>query len=385
VSVDRLTVIGLGLIGGSVAAAAKRARPSLRVRGVDPDDAAIGYAIEHGIIDEGADPEAAERNGWLAGDQGLVVLAAPVDATIRWLERLAETGFAGIATDVASTKRAVIAAAERHGGGYRFVGGHPMAGSERTGVASASATLFDGACYILTPTADTDIGAYRAVHAFVTSLGARVISLSAEEHDDAVAIISHVPHVAAAGLIALASERAESAGADVLRLAAGGFKDMTRIAAGSPDLWAGICLDNAQSVVAGIERLQKVLGDVAAAVSAGDAEAVRAWFARAAAVRRSLPAQWVPATSRLRELTVLVTDQPGAVSAVTTAVSRARCNIEDIAIEHRSEDSAVLRMVLTDEGDADALLADLEARGFSPQLRALDEENGTSEAAGGQS
>ena len=367
----RITVVGLGLIGGSIAASARRA--GRRVRGVDPDAATIGYAIEQGIVDEAATPDDAEGRGWFTGDQGLLVLATPVIATVAWLERLAESGYAGIVTDVASTKRAVIEAASGGGGAYRFVGGHPMTGSERSGVTASAPGLFEGAYYILTPGADTDMGAYREVHAFVTSLGARVISLDAGEHDDAVAIVSHVPHVAAAALVDLASTRAEDAGADLLRLAAGGFKDMTRIAAGSPELWTGICMDNADSVITGVDRLAAVLGGFREALLARDADAVRSWFARAAEVRRTLPAQWVPATARLRELSVPVSDRPGAVSVVTTAVSRAGCNMEDIAIDHQSEDSAVLRMVLTDEGDSDALLADLRARGFEPALRSLEE------------
>lgn len=372
-TVQRLTVVGLGLIGGSVAAAAKRAGVR-RVRAVDPDPETRGFAVAEGIADEALAPEQAASAGWFTGDAAdLVVLGTPVAATVEWLGRLAELGFTGIVSDVASTKRAVVAAAEAADGAYRFVGAHPMTGSERSGVTAASATLFQGAYYILTPTGRTDMDAYRLVHAFVTSLGARVVSVDAAAHDEAVAIVSHVPHVAAAALVELANSRAEQAGADLLRLAAGGFKDMTRIAAGSPELWTGICLDNAEAVVAGIDGLEAVLGDFRRAVEARDALAVRAWLAGAADVRRALPAQWVPATARLRELTVPVTDQPGVVGIVTTAVSRAGCNIEDIEIDHQSEDRAVLRLVLTDEGDADALLADLAARGFAPLLRALEE------------
>jgi len=373
VTVQRLTVVGLGLIGGSVAAAAKRAGVR-RVRAVDPDAETRGFAVAEGIADEALAPEQAMAAGWFTGDAAdLVVLGTPVASTVEWLGQLAELGFTGIVSDVASTKRAVVAAAGAAGGAYRFVGAHPMTGSERSGVTAASATLFQGAYYILTPTDRTDMDAYRMVHAFVTSLGARVVSVDAAAHDEAVAIVSHVPHVAAAALVELANSRAEQAGADLLRLAAGGFKDMTRIAAGSPELWTGICLDNAEAVVAGIDGLEGVLGDFRRAVEARDADAVRAWLAGAADVRRALPAQWVPATARLRELTVPVTDQPGVVGIVTTTVSRAGCNIEDIEIDHQSEDRAVLRLVLTDEGDAEALLADLTARGFAPLLRALEE------------
>lgn len=373
-SVRRLTVIGLGLIGGSIAAAAKRASAEMHVRAVDPDDRTRAFALEQGLADEALPPDGAQQAGWFDGPSAdLVVLATPVDAAVGWLGRLATTGYSGIVTDVSSTKAAVVRAA-RAEAGFRFVGGHPMAGSERSGVEAAKAGLFDGAYYILTPTEATDMDAYRLVHAFVTSLGARVISVDAAAHDEAVAIVSHVPHVAAAALVELASSRAEEAGADLLRLAAGGFKDMTRIAAGSPDLWTGICLDNADALVAGLDGLSGVLAMFREAVAQRDADAVRAWLAGAAEVRRELPAQWVPATARLRELSVPVSDQPGVVGIVTTAVSRAGCNIEDIEIDHQSEDTAVLRLVLTDEGDAEALVADLVARGFSPALRPLDED-----------
>lgn len=371
-SIRRVTIVGLGLIGGSVALAAGRGKGIL-VRGVDPDPDTLGYALEHGMVAEAATPDDAVSRGWFTGvHSDLVVLATPVSATRAWLTRLADLGYDGIVSDVASTKAAVVTAAECSGGRFTFVGGHPMAGSERSGVTAASATLFDGAYYILTPAPSTDMNAYRKVHAFVTSLGARVVSVEAAAHDEAVAVVSHVPHVAAAALVELASERAESAGADLLRLAAGGFKDMTRIAAGSPELWTGICLDNAPAVIAGLSGLEDVLAEFRRRVEARDAEAVRAWLARPAEIRRALPAQWVPATTRLTELLVPVSDRPGVVGAVTTAASRAGCNIEDIEIDHQSEDSAVLRLVLTDEGDLDGLVADLSTRGFTPTVRPLE-------------
>lgn len=148
---------------------------------------------------------------------------------------------------------------------------------------------------------------------------------------------------------------------------------MTRIAAGSPELWTGICLDNADAVLSGIAGLEDVLAEFRDAVAARDATSMREWFARAAEVRRGLPAQWVPATTRLRELTVPVSDRPGVVGTVTTAVSRAGCNIEDIEIDHRSEDTALLRLVLTDEGDTAGLMAELESKGYEPTLRPLEE------------
>lgn len=376
-SVQRLTVAGLGLIGGSVALAARRADPHVIIRAVDEDPHTRAFALREGVADEALSTGEAVAAGWFApGAAELVVLATPVPVTVGLLAEIGRLGYDGIVTDVASTKSAVVDAAGRavaDGARYRFVGGHPMAGSERSGVEAASATLFNGAYYVLTPTGFTDMGAFKTVHEFVTGLGARVISIDARDHDEAVAVVSHVPHVTAAALVELASSRATEVGADLLRLGAGGFKDMTRIAAGSPDLWTGICMDNAPALSAGIERLSAVLEGFRRSLDAGDADGVRAWLTAPADVRRSLPAQWVPATSRLRELTVPVSDRPGVVGIVTTAVSRAGCNIEDIEIDHRSEDSALLRLVLTDEGDAEALMDDLRDRGFDPSVTPLEE------------
>jgi prephenate dehydrogenase len=330
-------------------------------------------ALGRGVVDDVASVAACDE-ALAASD--LVVLAAPVAAIPEWLAHLGRIGYSGVVTDVASTKAAVMAeAAAALTSGATFIGGHPMAGSERSGVAAADPDLFKGAYYVLTPADDADADAYRRLHRLVMSIGARVISLDAVAHDEAVAAISHVPHVAASALTNLAAQRA-AGGSDVLRLAAGGFKDMTRIAAGSPDLWTGICLDNEEAVVRGLDELGSQLSEFAALVRARDREGVRAWFARAAEVRRSLPARWVPASERLRELTVAMTDRPGAVSAITQAAARAGCNIEDIGIDHVTEDTAVLHLLLTDEGDADALVADLAVNGFEPVLEPLAPEGG---------
>lgn len=369
-----MMIVGMGLIGGSIAAAAKELDDAPVIYAVDTDQQTLAYAIETGLADAAAQPDEAFSAGWLApGVVEAVVLAMPVRHIAGWLSRLRDAGYAGVVTDVASTKHGVIQAAERYvDSTYAFVGGHPMAGSERSGISAADPGLFRGAYYVLTPTGDTNLEAYRQVHEFVSAIGARVISVPAEAHDEAVAVVSHVPHVAAAALVALASRRSERGGPDVLRLAAGGFKDMTRIAAGSPELWTGICLDNAGPLVTGIEELQAVLGEFAEAVTEGDAGAVRAWLAEPAAVRRELPAQWVPDTSALFELSLPMSDRPGVVSEITTAVGRAGCNIEDIEIDHQSEDSAVLRLVLTDEGDRSRLLRELDAAGFHAVLKPLE-------------
>lgn len=245
-----------------------------------------------------------------------------------------------------------------------------MAGSERSGVRAAKATLFDGAYWLLTPAADTAPDAFRRVHSLVSSLGARVVSVDAKRHDEAVAVVSHVPHVAAAALCEVAGAHAGE-GRALLRLAAGGFKDTTRIAAGSPDLWTGICLDNAEALSSALRELRLSLGEFEAMVRGRDADSVRKWLAGAADIRRSLPAQWVPATAKLTELVVPMVDRPGVVAEVTGAVSRAGCNIEGIDIDHETEDRALLVLVLTDEGDIGRLTAELQDLGYEARVSPL--------------
>jgi len=369
---DSIAIVGLGLIGGSIAGAAGRVDSPPRIVGIDLDEDACATAVEMGLVDSAGTPDSTAALEWTsAGGVDLIVLATPAIVAESWMSMLGERGYDGVVTDVASTKNGILMAAGHLAGGASFVGGHPMAGSERSGIAAARPDLLDGAYYALTPTPDTDMDAYRRVHSFVTRLGARVISVDAHSHDEAVAIISHVPHVAAAALVDLAKSHAGESD-ELLRLAAGGFKDTTRIAAGSPDLWTGICLDNASAVSDGLDELAAVLTEFSTLVSAGDVEGVRCWLENAAEVRRALPAQWVPATARLTELLIPVADRPGVISEVTSAVGRASCNIEAIEIDHQSEDTAVLILVLTDEGRIDALVADLEQRGFDPRLRPLE-------------
>lgn len=370
--ISSVAVVGVGLVGGSLAAALKEHVPDLVIHGVDPDENTRALALERGLVDEVSSPDDALAQG-LFGPDGvdLVVLATPAVAVTEWLRMLEDAGYAGIITDVASTKASVVEVARTVLTKAEFVGGHPMAGSEHSGVAAARADLFTGAYYVLTPLPTTDPEVFSALHSLVTSIGARVVTIPAEKHDEAVAVVSHVPHVAAAALVALAASRAEDS-TEVLRLAAGGFKDTTRIAAGSPELWTGICLDNADAVVDALGELRALISGFEAMVRSGEPGTITGWFARAATVRRSLPTQWVPETESLTELRVPLLDRPGVVGEVTSAVSQAGCNIEGIDLDHTSEDTAVLSLVLTDEGDFRALLRDLAALGYEPSLIPLE-------------
>ena len=367
----RIAVVGFGLVGASFAAAVRAAYPDTWVLAVDIDERTLAEAVERGWATDGALPDDPAFERFVGDGCDLVVLATPVGAAERYFEDLARWDYRGIVTDTASTKARITALAERvlpHP--ENFVPGHPMAGSEVNGIEGARPDLFKGAHWILCPDADTPAEHFPRLHELVTSIGARVIALPREDHDEAVAVVSHVPHIMASSLVQLASRHADDQQA-LMRLAAGGFKDSTRIAAGSPELWCGIAFDNKDALSDGLDEIQGIIGAFADALASDDRAALTALLADAAAARRALPAAWVPSTERLLEVRIPMEDRPGVVAEVTTVTSSVGCNIQSIEIDHVTEDSAVLSLVLTDEGDIGQLSAQLINAGFSVSFSPL--------------
>ena len=367
----RIAVVGFGLVGASFAAAVRAAYPDTRVLAVDIDERTLAEAVERGWATDGALPDDPAFERFVGDGCDLVVLATPVGAAERYFEDLARWDYRGIVTDTASTKARITALAERvlpHP--ENFVPGHPMAGSEVNGIEGARPDLFKGAHWILCPDADTPAEHFPRLHELVTSIGARVIALPREDHDEAVAVVSHVPHIMASSLVQLASRHADDQQA-LMRLAAGGFKDSTRIAAGSPKLWCGIAFDNKDALSDGLDEIQGIIGAFADALASDDRAALTVLLADAAAARRALPAAWVPSTERLLEVRIPMEDRPGVVAEVTTVTSSVGCNIQSIEIDHVTEDSAVLSLVLTDEGDIGQLSAQLINAGFSVSFSPL--------------
>ena len=367
----RIAVVGFGLVGASFAAAVRAAYPDTRVLAVDIDERTLAEAVERGWATDGALPDDPAFERFVGDGCDLVVLATPVGAAERYFEDLARWDYRGIVTDTASTKARITALAERvlpHP--ENFVPGHPMAGSEVNGIEGARPDLFKGAHWILCPDADTPAEHFPRLHELVTSIGARVIALPREDHDEAVAVVSHVPHIMASSLVQLASRHADDQQA-LMRLAAGGFKDSTRIAAGSPELWCGIAFDNKDALSDGLDEIQGIIGAFADALASDDRASLTTLLADAAAARRALPAAWVPSTERLLAVRIPMEDRPGVVAEVTTVTSSVGCNIQSIEIDHVTEDSAVLSLVLTDEGDIGQLSAQLINAGFSVSFSPL--------------
>jgi prephenate dehydrogenase len=287
-----LVVIGVGLIGGSFALALRRRGVVERVIGIGRTRANLEEARARGAIDEAHTLD----GDWprVIGDADVVMLATPVAQYPALLAQLAPRLAAQtIVTDAGSTKQDVVAAARATLGAAlpRFVPGHPIAGSERTGAAAADADLFEAREVILTPLATTDADAQSRITALWEAVGARVTTLTPDAHDRLLACVSHLPHLVAFALMDQIARRGDAAA--VIAHAGSGLRDATRIAASSPEMWRDIALANRAALQDELARLRIVLDEIASALASGDAGALTRIFERAAALRRA----WAQTTS----------------------------------------------------------------------------------------
>ncbi len=342
---QKATLVGTGLIGGSIGLALRRA--GWVVVGTDRDPANAGLAVERGALDAvGEDP---------ASD--LTIVATPVGAVAGEARRLLDAGHR-VVTDVGSVKASVVAAVDHPG----FLGGHPMAGSEQDGIAAASADLFEGATWVLTPTAATVDDTFATVRSAIVTMGADVVALAPDRHDALVAEVSHVPHLTAATLMRLADDRAEEHRA-LLRLAAGGFRDMTRIAAGHPGIWPDIVGENREAIAGVLDRLIEALTEVRQVVVDQDRDGLLDLLEQARAARINLPAR-LGQPDELSEMRVVVPDRPGSLAEVTTTATEADINIFDLEIAHSSEGDRGVLILLVESDHAGRLHDALVGRGY---------------------
>jgi prephenate dehydrogenase len=285
---DTVALIGMGLIGGSLGLALRERRLARRVVAVARRPETVRLALERGAADAAcSDP--AEG----VGESDLVVLCTPVLTMPAMTERIAPHLKRGaVVSDVGSTKSVLSRELPRRlRSDTPFVGGHPMAGSEKTGLEAASADLFDDACYLLTPSSDTPEGVVERLERWVTALGARPMRLDPESHDQAVASISHLPHVVAAALASAVHGTGSNGGPDrdlLRRLIAGGFRSTTRIAASSPEMWRDICLTNRQALLEALRQFEVELALFASALEDGSASGLHQAFEHARAAREDL-------------------------------------------------------------------------------------------------
>ena len=344
----RALVVGTGLIGGSVGLALRA--QGWRVSGVDAEPSRAADALARGALDAvGDDPEA---------EIAFVATPSSVVADVA-RDLLGDTRrTALVVTDMSGVKAPIVADVAHP----RFVGGHPMAGSEQLGLDGADAELFTGAVWVLTPTAATALGAFSLVREVVSSFGADVVALGPEDHDRLVAVVSHVPHLVAATLMNAAAQDAEH-DAVLLRLAAGGFRDMTRVAAGHPGIWPDVCVDNAAAISASLDRVIDDLVAMRERVRGADRTGLLEVLGRASSARRHLPARGAR-PERLAELRVPVPDREGVLAEITSVAGDLGINIYDIEIAHSAEGPRGVLLLVVDEADAPKLRDAVGARGY---------------------
>ncbi|WP_428118508.1 prephenate dehydrogenase/arogenate dehydrogenase family protein [Candidatus Poriferisodalis sp.] len=354
-SPKRAQVVGTGLIGGSVAAALRKS--GWHVTGRDEVVAHAQRALELGCLDAvGTDTEA---SFW--------VVAVPTARLTAEVKRaLAHSAAAAaVVTDTGSVKTAVSESVSDP----RFVPGHPMAGSEQEGVDGANPDMFAGAVWTLTPTDATDDHALRTCQRVLAAFGSDVVTMTPQRHDALVAVVSHVPHLTAASLMCLADDRALD-DAPLLRLAAGGFRDMTRIAAGHPGIWLDICGENRDAIVSVLDELAERLAQVRDVVATADRDGLRDVLTQARRARTNLPSRYVR-PQELLEVRVPIPDRKGQIAAITMLAADCDVNVADIEVAHSPEGSEGVLVLVVARTEAQRFLAALAGQGYHPTTRDL--------------
>lgn len=361
VLIKQIAIVGLGLIGGSLGKALKKRHPQCRIIGIDVENEIVRKATEAKVIDRGT---TSLSDGLLNAE--LVFLAVPVQelsVTVRRILPLISSGV--ILTDVCSTKENVVAMMEEIlPDDIYFVGGHPMAGSEKWGLEGVDDLLFENAVYILTSTAKTSTWALAEVRKIVELLGARVIILTPEEHDKKVAAVSHLPHVVASALINTVGKM-ETGQQGYLMLAAGGLRDTTRIALSNSELWSGILLSNEQAVLPMIKEFKKSLSSFERSIKRKNSKNLNKLLLEARLWRRSLPTGMKGILPQIYELNVAIPDQPGMIGKISTLLGKYAINIIDIEVQRvREGENGAIRLGFAEEKGMQEALRILEAKGY---------------------
>jgi prephenate dehydrogenase len=357
---SKTAIIGLGLVGGSLGLAIKRKFPTSTVWGVD-EAATADEAVSVGVVDRGF---AKNRMADCIRDAELVILATPIQEILRLLPAVARHAAAGsLVTDVGSTKKQIVEQAAAHfGQSSFFIGGHPMAGGEGRGIRWADAFLFENAVWVMTPMPGTPVPAAQRLAYYLECLGAKVLFLSPLLHDQIASAVSHLPQMLAVALVNWVSRRQEDSPL-YLKLAAGGFRDMTRIASSPYSVWNDILKTNREQIVKDIDAFVEELRAVHQAVDALDMESR---FEDAAQHRLSIPKDTKGFLKPHFDIRVRVEDKPGVIAEIAGALAKESINIKDIEIlKVREGDAGTLRMSLETPEARERALAILNGIGFA--------------------
>jgi prephenate dehydrogenase len=355
----QITIIGLGLMGSSLGLAF--VKKGLTVCGWDADSAVIAEAYRIGAISR----QPADFADALAGAT-FVFVATPVTLIAQMIrDCLPLTAPGTVFSDLGSIKGQVIAEVMAFlPSDYYYVPGHPMTGSERCGISAADPFLFENAAYIIIEDPHTPPAVSGRVIALVKTTGAYIIKLTVAEHDRIVGMVSHLPHLVAAALAGTAG-RAEKDQPGTLALAAGGFRDTTRIATGSPQLWEGIIRGNREYILEAIAAFEAQLEKVRRMVATDDAEDLRSFLAAAREVRLQIPARNKGFLSLLYEMVVAIEDRPGTIEEILHYLALAKLNIKDIEILRiREGEGGTLRLAFENDTAVEQAVAILTDCGF---------------------
>ncbi len=358
--VSKVTIIGLGLIGGSLARALTVKAGITEIAAVSRNHCALSQAKNERMITRGFTC----LDNYIL-DSDIIFLCAPLKASLNYLDALSgRLSPDCLVTDVCSTKGQISSYIKSMDSPPRFIGGHPMAGSEKTGYASSVAHLFENAYYILTPcstTLDPDIPVMQDL---VRAIGGIPVVLDATTHDRITAAISHVPHVAASALVNMVSNCKEK---DTMRvLAAGGFRDITRIASSSPEMWEDIISSNSNLVVEILNTYEKILAGVRKSISSGSSTEIISFFSQARDFRESFKEGSRGLIEPLYDIIVDVPDIPGIIGKIATILGNSSINIKNINVSNSREfEDGCLRISLSDRKSMLDACSMLESKGYS--------------------
>lgn len=350
----KIGFIGLGLIGGSIAKTIRKSHPDWELAAFDTDREALSQALSEGIIDLACTSIDRQYTGCR-----YIFLCAPVSVNASYLSLLKPyLSVETILTDVGSVKGGIHRAVREAGLESQFIGGHPMAGSEKSGYANATDHLLENAYYILTPSEQVPESAVDDFYQFVLSLKAIPLTLSSQDHDYITAAVSHLPHILASGLVNLIRD-SDSAQGTMKAIAAGGFKDITRIASSSPVMWQQVCLENRENVLRILDRYLNSLELARNTIADSDADGIYQFFDTARDYRNSIPESSLGPIKKLYAIYCDIIDEAGGIATIATILASNHISIRNIGIIHNREfEEGVLRIEFYQE-DASRQAAEL--------------------------
>ncbi|MEW5944930.1 MAG: prephenate dehydrogenase [bacterium] len=364
---EKIAIIGIGLLGGSLARALRAAGAAGKISATGRNPDRLAYALQEKIADE-----TKKTPLETAADADLVIVSTPVKTIPAVLEEiLPALKYNAIVTDVGSTKVEITSVGDRifPAGGPFFVGGHPMAGSEDSGVEASRGNLFENALCVLTPTERTDPGALERVKKLWEAARAKVLVMPPHRHDLLVAAASHLPHLVAVSLTKCISEIGERH-EQLFPLLAGGFRDTTRIASGSPEVWRDICLTNRDPILETARGFLKVMSELTETLSSDAGENLERLFESAKSFRDAIPERGKGALFPNYEVLVDAADRPGVIGEIATSLGAAGINIKNIHVRHvRELRGGAIALTLESEKDVDRALELLKKTGFNARKK----------------